>query len=82
MPTKNLLMLVTIACTLLMLATLYRITLAPEVDPCSDQIGMSAAAIADEGQDQENLVDRALLNKGRCKPVDNPDLKTGNDEVP
>ena len=73
MPMKTLMMVITFACAMLLVATLYQITLAPEADPCSDQAGISAAAIADEGRDQENLVDRALLNQAGCAAPTEPE---------
>ncbi len=44
---------------------LYQLTLQPDPDACNQYL--PAAAIADEGQDQENLVDHALLRQPGCE---------------
>jgi len=50
-------------------AALYWLTLAPEPpqqESCANTLDLSAAAIATEGQDQQNLVDSAMLARGKC----------------
>jgi hypothetical protein len=49
------------------------LTMPPEEDPCDDpQTGVSAAVIADQGGDQEALVNRAIILRGKCEQ-DNKD---------
>ena len=44
------------------------ITMPPEEDPCDDpQTDVSAAVIADQGGDQEALVNRAIILRGKCE---------------
>ncbi len=51
-------------------ALLYWLTLEEPKDPCAGTGDLSAAAIADEGLDQDNLVDRAMIERRDCKPVE------------
>lgn len=53
----------------LLIAAAYWLTLAPaeNSDPCARQADISAAAIADEGIDQQTLVDRAMIERRECE---------------
>jgi hypothetical protein len=43
------------------------LTLTPEPDPCEDPaIDVSAAVIADQEGDQDALVNRAIILRGKC----------------
>lgn len=45
------------------------LTMPEEVDPCaSEQTDISAAVIADQPGDQDALVNRAIIMRGKCEP--------------
>lgn len=49
-------------------AALYWLTLDEPTDPCADpQIDISGAVLADQVGDQDALVNRAIIMKGRCE---------------
>ena len=60
--------LVTVVACALVTYALYQATSGEAPDACQQQL--SAAAIADAGQDQEALVDNALLMRPQCDEVD------------
>jgi len=52
----------------LIFTLLYWLTLHEEPDPCADgQLDVSGAVLADEQGDQDALINRAIIRKGRCK---------------
>jgi len=56
------------ACAIFLIALLYRLTLYQPEDPCADrQSDISGAVLADEPGDQDALVNRAIIMKGRCE---------------
>lgn len=81
---KALALVVAAASGLLIAAALYWLTLSPlpPTDPCERQSDLSAAAMANEGLDQDTLVDRAMIERRRCKPAgsENPDPVEGADQ--
>ena len=48
----------------------YWLTQDSYVDPCTTTQDLAAAAIAEEGLDQETLVDNALIERRNCSPSD------------
>ena len=52
-----------------LIALLYRLTLDESVeDPCAGASGdIGSAVLADEAGDQDALVNRAIIVKGKCK---------------
>lgn len=57
-----------------LVALLYWLTLYEPEDPCAGQQGdVSAAVLADEAGDQDALVNRAIIMRGRCQKEDVPD---------
>ena len=52
-----------------LVAVMAWLTMPQEQDPCDDlQTDISAAVIADQPGDQDALVNRAIIMRGKCEP--------------
>lgn len=65
--------LVSLVTVLVLVAALAWLTRAPDADPCSGpDRDIAAAVLADQAGDQDALVNRAIIQRGRCAPEDQP----------
>lgn len=68
MRTSWILKIATFAFVVFIVWLLVWLTTPPEENPCEDpQTDVSAAVIADQGGDQEALVNRAIILRGNCE---------------
>lgn len=64
---KPLLKIAVFAFVVLLVAVLYWLTLYEPEDPCATQQGdVGAAVLAEDAGDQDALVNRAIIRRGRC----------------
>jgi len=69
MDTKWLLRVAAFAFVVFLVALLAWLTMSPQDDPCEGlQADIGAAVIADQPGDQEALVNRAIILRGKCAP--------------
>lgn len=62
--------LLSVVTVLLLVAVLAWLTAEPEPDPCTALDRDVGAAVLASGEDQEALVNRAILLRGKCEPED------------